>query len=392
MKVGKKRMNPKNKKIVFSGGAIGATITFVTLLAIYKIGDGWLGFWGGVIGSAIGVIGAFLVLKEQLDEEREQNRKQQVDNTFFNLLDMHLKMKDTLKEEKNKFGSFYEDMKLNSDKMINWIGIRKIIESDSIIENLDIIFEAYIEKMKEQLIELDIDASSIPSENSEKLGYLINQVSENYEDGKDGEEENDKKFYLVSAKLSTAASEVLKLMDQIKSGIYGDDIKALLFEVYNNMLEYDITTDVNEVIKSLVIEAKKYHNKDGRYELIRELSDKEEVVNCTSDKHYTELGSYFRLIHRIIKYLNDNVEDPQDKNNYIGFLRATVDETEMLVIFYNAYYTKRGEGLGKQLSKTTFFGKPGELGENQGFIQHFNREKLLWPEDDLIRMGQNKIK
>lgn len=402
MKLGRSE-TMKNKYLSWSILAVGFVSIVAFTLALFKAEEGWLGFWGGIIGSAIGVLGAFLVLKEQvnydrdalkeqLDEEREQNRKQQVDNTFFNLLDMHLKMKDALKEENNKFESFYEDMKLNSNKMINWIGARKIIESDSIIENLDIIFEAYIEKMKKQLIELDIDVSSIPSENSKKLGYLINQVSENYEVGKDGKEENDKKFYLVSTKLSTAASEVLNLIDQITYKICSDDIKALLFEVNRNMSEYDITTDVNEAIKKLVNGTKKYHNKAGKYELIRELSDKEEVVNCTSDKHYTELGSYFRLTHRIIKYLNDNVEDPQEKNNYIGFLRATVDETEMLVIFYNAYYTKRGEGLGKQLSKTTFFGKPGELGENQGFIQHFNREKLLWPEDDLIRMGQNKIK
>lgn len=64
----------------------------------------------------------------------------------------------------------------------------------------------------------------------------------------------------------------------------------------------------------------------------------------------------------------------------------------MLVIFYNAYYIKRGEGLGKQLSKTTFFGKPGELGEVEGFVQHFNRKKLLWSEDDLAIMRKNNIK
>ncbi|NTK57733.1 hypothetical protein HQ656_12290 [Enterococcus faecium] len=73
--------------------------------------------------SAIGVLGAFLVLKEQvnydrdalkeqLNEEKEQNRKQQIDNTFFNLLSMHNEQINDLKG-KNKFGKVYKELGRN---------------------------------------------------------------------------------------------------------------------------------------------------------------------------------------------------------------------------------------------------------------------------------------
>ncbi|HGF7605344.1 TPA: hypothetical protein QFK50_002317, partial [Enterococcus faecium] len=93
---------------------MGVVAIIAFILASFKAEEGWLGFWGGIIGSAIGVLGAFLVLKEQvnydrdalrkqIDEEKEQNKRQQVDNTFFNLLDMQVKIKSAINEENNTF-------------------------------------------------------------------------------------------------------------------------------------------------------------------------------------------------------------------------------------------------------------------------------------------------
>lgn len=55
---------------------------------------------------------------------------------------------------------------------------------------------------------------------------------------------------------------------------------------------------------------------------------------------------------------------------------------EMLVIFYNATYTERGKGLLKEIRKTTFFGENYELLE-EGPVQHFNSESLIWKSNDL---------
>lgn len=386
----------KDWKWLFIGLVVGAVISLIWLLFINNVGEEWLGFIGGILGSIIGILGTFCVLsiqlkkdKEALDiqlqQDKEQNRRNQVDNTFFNLLDMHLKMKSTI-EENNTFETFYNEIGLDANEMIKIIGTRKIIEADGIIDNLTIIFEAYIEKMKEKLIELNIDVSGIPKETDQKLGYLINQLSENYEVGKPGEEENDKKFYLVSTAYHAASSDVLKLIDRIKYRILESDILPMLLSVNNSILEYKVDTEANEVLKKIVLEAKKYHNKDGKYQLITTTEDKQRVIDQVSQKYYSQLASYFRLTHRILKYINENVDKQVEKENYLGFLRATMDEKELLTLFYTSSYSNRGEGLKQQFVETNFFGKKGELGEDQILAQHFNKDKLFWPEADINLM------
>ena len=144
----------KDWKWLFIGLVVGAVISLIWLLFINNVGEEWLGFIGGILGSIIGILGTFCVLsiqlkkdKEALDiqlqQDKEQNRRNQVDNTFFNLLDMHLKMKSTI-EENNTFETFYNEIGLDANEMIKIIGTRKIIEADGIIDNLTIIFESYI--------------------------------------------------------------------------------------------------------------------------------------------------------------------------------------------------------------------------------------------------------
>ena len=100
-----KELTPEYRKWFIYGLSLGVIFVFIILLAVYKIGDGWLGFWG----SALGVVGAFLILKEQInydsiamkkqiDEEKEQSKRQQIDNTFFNLLSLHNEQLNVLKE------------------------------------------------------------------------------------------------------------------------------------------------------------------------------------------------------------------------------------------------------------------------------------------------------
>lgn len=52
-------MNSEDIKWLIYGSVMGIVAVFISLLSAYKVGDGWLGFWGGIIGSAIGVLGAF---------------------------------------------------------------------------------------------------------------------------------------------------------------------------------------------------------------------------------------------------------------------------------------------------------------------------------------------
>ncbi|MFP3931307.1 hypothetical protein U8V08_10270, partial [Enterococcus faecium] len=59
---------------------LGAAIIGTLLMCLPKLWefdgtpDGWLGYWGGVIGALFGVIGAYLVMNEQIKYDKEQKK------------------------------------------------------------------------------------------------------------------------------------------------------------------------------------------------------------------------------------------------------------------------------------------------------------------------------
>ncbi|UOO46405.1 putative phage abortive infection protein [Enterococcus casseliflavus] len=390
-------------KWLIVGSVVGSLLSFIVMLFGDKLGAEWLGFIGGILGSIIGILGTFYVLNKQIkhdkqvsetqfQQDKEQNRKNLVDNTFFNLLDMHLNMKNKI-EEKNTFESFHVDLKLEANKRIKFTGIQKIVEAKGIIDDLNAIFEAYINKIKEHLDELNIDISGLPKEPNQKLGYIINRLSENYEAYNFRDEEKDKQFSFVAGDLHEAANDVLKLIDMIQSRFYSPNLVPMLFKVYRSIVENRIDTEVNKTLKEIVDEVKKYHNKDGNYQLITTTREKQSIIDNVSQKHYSQLSSYFRLTNSILKYINENVDDNSERKNYLGFLRANMDENELLTLFYTSTFSDRGEGLKKQLLNTDFFGKKEELGKDFYLAQpqHFNKNRLLWSEEDL-KLMQNYSK
>lgn len=364
------------------GLALGSFFVFILSLNIYKVGDGWLGFWGGIIGSGLGVVGAFFVLNKQIKQDNAEIEKAKVDTTFFTLLDMHIRLKEKIKSE-GVFINYYADLQKYITFKLREIGTKKILNDPSVTKNLEDLYLSYIEEIRMKLKSRNIDVNEIHEDNHQKLGYLMNQMSLYFSPKTSNDLEE---FKFISVDLSEAARKILPLIDQIRGGIYNSNYSYLLMkkllEIYKTAEKTNIGEKPRMALRSLIEEISKYESEDDQT-LIYLKEDKEAIVNSVSDIYYSKLVSYFRLTHRIIKYINDNVDGLTEKNEYLGFFRSTIDETEMLIIFYNSYFSKRGEGLGRQISKTAFFGESGELGENNGFVLHFNPEKLLWPEEDL---------
>lgn len=126
-----------------------------------------------------------------------------------------------------------------------------------------------------------------------------------------------------------------------------------------------------------------------------ELEDiKYDTINKQFESVYQVTGNYFKILHRIIKTLNEYLDDKtnplgfEEYSKYIGVLRTQITSSEFLVILYNSIYIKRGLGLGIQLIGSGFFGDELDFKTSQHF-ETPNDE--LWYLNKTIRNEDNRI-
>lgn len=339
--------------------------------------DGWLGFWGGYLGAIIGVAGAIFVVQIQLNEENKSREVEKVDNTFFNLLSLHNEQKNTL-TKKSTFEEIYSRFNEALKEQLLKEGLDFFYsQSDLIIGVLrDIIkgYRSYIEANEKKL-----SPESLSRWEKRKKGEFSFDDDLNPNDSD--------LFDTLSTSLNNI-NEIEQLQDSINdkkinyfSNIVSDGVPEGAFERINGHIQTYIRLqhEISEECDKLISDLEKY--KSNHFDLLPDYRKKQGIESILT-VYYNEIGSYFRIFHRIIKYINKKVPNEENRKDYLGFLRATLNEKELLVIFYNAVYTDRGSGLLEELSKTTFFGEYHELLEN-GTIQHFNSSSLLWKSDDL---------
>ncbi len=63
--------------------------------------------------------------------------------------------------------------------------------------------------------------------------------------------------------------------------------------------------------------------------------DNIEEYYMNSYESLTNLGSYFRSLYRVIKYIDESTYSKEDKYQYTSFVRAQLTDIELLWLFYN---------------------------------------------------------
>lgn len=95
------------------------------------------------------------------------------------------------------------------------------------------------------------------------------------------------------------------------------------------------------------------------------------IINDQFESVYHELSSYFKVLHRILKNLNEkletNVITEKMYFDYIGILRAQISSEELVIILVNSLYGRRGLGLGIELVGSDFFGDMRDFKLEQHF-------------------------
>ena len=162
----------------------------------------------------------------------------------------------------------------------------------------------------------------------------------------------------VKSKLDTVVYQ-LQVIDINKS--YPDE-RLLENEYYSkqcpNYLRITNETDIKQCEKNI----KKYKIAIGHtFDDIRD-----EYKNS-----YSEVGTYFRILHRLIKVINDRFENgiinEDERMLYIGIIRAQLSLDELLVVLVNSLEIKKGIGLGVELMGSSFFGDSVDIDDGQHF-------------------------
>ncbi|WP_259712128.1 hypothetical protein [Weissella cibaria] len=115
-----------------------------------------------------------------------------------------------------------------------------------------------------------------------------------------------------------------------------------------------------------------------RYKVQKRIVDEYFMTNV-------ELGDLFRLVHRVVKLVNYMNVPVYEQKEYYAQLRAIMPDELLLVLYYNATYTERGQGLSLQLVGTRFFGDEEDLTTGRG--QHIQLSDLLFGKMDISIMN-----
>ena len=343
--------------------------------------DGWLGFWGGYLGAIIGVAGAIFVVQIQLNEDKKGREAEKIDNTYFNLLSMHNEQKNIL-------------IGVNIFEII-YLNFKKELEIQLLDEGLDFFYskKVIISEMLQDLL----SAYKKNIENQE--GKISPEFLERWKRKKRGEMFSDEYPVTEESRLYEdlcwsliEIKEIEKFLIDVENkriNHFSDKIFKGVDGVYEELDKHidrsrSIQWDIPDELSKLKVTLRNFQF--GHIELLPN-DRKRKAIELAINTYYSEIGAYFRIFHRIIKYINDKVKDEETKKDYLDFLRATINEKEMLVIFYNAAYTERGKELLKEIRKTTFFGEHQDLLENRT-VQYFNSDSLIWKSEDLKIMRE----
>ncbi|MDT2725672.1 putative phage abortive infection protein [Lactococcus formosensis] len=304
-------------------------LTFLFLSLFNPSSSDALNFFGNIIGSIIGVIGAYFVLQKQINNDAQKYKADKDESTYFKILEMFKDEKDDLlainydifgnvlnaiQEEKNKFlkRKIYEEKQKEFDKVDK--NFKKQIEQ--VLQPIEFVgYEHPYFELKDTLNNLlySIDATDY-SLFSESLSLIEERQKYEYT------QLSDEEFTLIEPVLDLW--HTIELLSFGLSRLSEEDIKQIVNEVYS--------------------------------------------------KNHSSLGNYFRIFHRLIKQITNSSLDVKQKEEYLGITRAILSSEELLVIFYNTFYSVRGEGL-KELLTT-----PNNMGNKTGFfadeldLQNFN--------------------
>lgn len=374
--------------VVISTIIIGIVVSLIPFKGIGGDADSWLGYFGGVIG----IVGAYLIFNLQQNEDKKQFKEQSIDQTFFTLL--HI-FNDLVKDKKDELEELYKRL----------VTEKETVDIEILHRSQNMIISNSQQEIQQELRKIDFiteygikyDLSPLHDFNDNNtLEYFRSWIFDD--------------LYFPNKHLSIINyfnSQVI-YWDQLLSNrrSINDDLTlrngwSRSLNVPKDRLDRDIQTlnklfneeslagkrqdvllkDLDACRKQFLNEMDQTKNKirgntsiniDENYTF----EDKKKLINDTFSPSHVDTGNFFRYFYRILKYLYDNINhiEKDQLRQYLGILRAILDEKMLILIAYNAIYMDQGNKLKQLLSKSTFY-------DSKTII---SVETLLWGKLDVI--------
>ncbi|MFP9126790.1 putative phage abortive infection protein [Niallia sp. BSM11] len=272
----------------------------------------------------------------------ETMKKQQFETTFFNMINLH---HNILKEIQIEEFSGRAAIEYFYDDLINTYDGK--------------IYREYCEKLKEEALEGDIEIL----DGLIKQLYLDNQLSEytdefelhflpRYDYNGFADMTEKEQFYETidngqNKEWNRRKEQHLVYYSQ---NIYGNYI------AYKELIETIDFNRVKDKFSNVYIDKFKTNFLNQPMKDLKKLAY-EEVYK----RNENAVGHYYRNLYRIVKFIQSEIFDVDDKINeiekrkYRGILRAQLSSFELLMVFYNVVYSQKGEKFKEILINTNFF-------------------------------------
>ena len=182
--------------------------------------------------------------------------------------------------------------------------------------------------------------------------------------------------YLNSGGDKRFKRRLLSIKKSVEDNCYSDfhnkvsDIKEL---IENRGYSLNINGQIK--IKKTLDMFSELESKKQEYKYVFQEDDILVIVDEILSNYHPNIGNYLRVFHRLVKQIMSSQLGMKKKKEYLGIIRALLSSAELLVVFYNSFYSVRGEGLKAQLNLQDQKGNKTEFFADKCDIQKFDMDK-----------------
>lgn len=294
--------------------------------------------------------------KEVFMEQSNTMSRQRFENTFFNMINLHHNLLEHIK---------YDGL----------IG-REVIKE--LHDDLNKIYQKEIyEHSKARVVNILANKNPEDLTRVAKLFYLDNEASnfiDTFNDDNNNHYLSKKKEEALRTFDSVFGNDKIKCEEMLNRINYkkylGENIVGLKDNVLKELLDDDIcVTFINDFTENY------YENPLKEYKIL--------AFETLNEKSENVIGQYHKNILKVMelidsmKFYEDQAVNVDEQRNYREIVAAQLSSYELIMLFYYAVYSRKGEGFAKLVNNKNFF------------EDNIIKEDFLWRNDgnELLNLG-----